>query len=302
MTAPRPREDHHARAASSAPSRQVGTTRHAWETTRTWRAGSAVPVRPQLAAALAVVSVIGLLAFTWPLLVDAASPLVGTPAGQTAAAPFVLAVVLGVSLVVTLVAISDGGLDVRAVALLGVLSAVGALIRPISAGTGGVETVFILLVLGGRVFGPGFGFLLGVGTLFASAVLTGGVGPWLPYQMLAAGWFGLGAGLLPGRERVRGPWELALLAGYGALASVSYGILLNLSSWPFLTGVGTGISFVAGAPVAENLGRFLTYSLVTSLPWDLTRALTTVIALAVVGHPVLVTLRRAAKRAVFVDQ
>ncbi len=271
-----------------------------WGTTRHWRAEAAVPLRPRLALALLAVSVVGLMAFAWPLFVDVDSLLVGSPAGQTAAAPFVLAIVLGVSLVVTLTAVSEGGLDVRAVALLGVLSAVGALIRPISAGTGGVETVFILLVLGGRVFGPGFGFLLGVGTLFASALLTGGVGPWLPYQMLAAGWVGLGAGLLPGRERVRGAGELALLAGYGAASSVAYGILLNLSSWPFLTGTGTGLSFTPGAPIAENLGRFFTYSIVTSLPWDLTRALTTVVGVAILGIPVLVTLRRATKRAVFV--
>ncbi len=58
--------------------------------------------------------------------------------------------------------VSDGGLDVRAVAMLGLLSAVGALVRRIGSGTGGVETVFVLLVLGGRVFGAGFGFLLGV--------------------------------------------------------------------------------------------------------------------------------------------
>lgn len=272
-----------------------------WGTLRTWRAEAAVPLRPRLASALVAVSLIGLLAFAWPLFVDAGSPLVDSPAGQTAAAPFVLAVVLGVSLVVTLVAVSDGGLDVRAVALLGVLSAVGALIRPISAGTGGVETVFILLVLGGRVFGPGFGFLLGVGTLFASALLTGGVGPWLPYQMLAAGWVGLGAGLLPGRDRLRGAGEIVLLAVGGGVFSVGYGVLMNLSSWPFLTGVGTGISFEAGAALGENLGRFLTYSIVTSLPWDVTRAFTTMVGVIVLGVPVLVTLRRAARRAVFVD-
>lgn len=272
-----------------------------WTTSRTWRAISAVPVSPRLALTLAAVSIIGILAFSWPLLVSVDSPLLGGPSQQSIWAPFVLGGVLAISLVVTLIAVSDGGLDVRAVALLGVLSAVGALIRPISAGTGGVETVFILLVLGGRVFGPGFGFLLGVGTLFSSALLTGGVGPWLPYQMLAAGWVGLGAGLLPGRERIRGWSELALLCAYGALASVAYGVIMNLSSWPFLTGVGTGISFTAGAPVAENLGRFLTYSIVTSLPWDLTRAVTTVIGVAVLGTPVLVTLRRAARRSVFVD-
>ena len=271
-----------------------------WGGHLTWRAGAAVPVGRRLAAVLVAVSVVGVLAFCWPLLIAPGSAL-----GQSATAPLILAVVLAASLVVTLVAVSDGGMDVRAVAMLGVLSAVGALLRPVAAGTGGVESVFVLLVLGARVFGPGFGFLLGVATMFASAMLTGGVGPWLPYQMLAAGWVGLGAGLLPdriGRRELRGIGELVLLAVYGAVAAVGYGLVMNLSYWPFLAGAGTGISFVAGGPLAENVPRFLTYSVVTSLPWDLARAVTTVVGVAVLGHVLLVTLRRAAKRAVFVEE
>ncbi|WP_147917818.1 ECF transporter S component [Ruania zhangjianzhongii] len=271
-----------------------------WAGDLTWRAGAAVPLGRRLAAVLAAVSLVGVLAFGWPLLIAPGSAL-----SQSTTAPLMLAVVLAVSLVVTLVAVSDGGMDVRAVAMLGVLAAVGALLRPVAAGTGGVESVFVLLVLGGRVFGPGFGFLLGVSTMFASALLTGGVGPWLPYQMLAAGWVGLGAGLLPdrlGRRELRGIGELVLLAAYGAVAAVGYGLVMNLSYWPFLAGAGTGISFVAGAPLVENVPRFLAYSVVTSLPWDLTRAVVTVIGVAVLGHVLLVTLRRAAKRAVFVEE
>ena len=276
------------------------TAQREWAGQVSWRAGAAVPLGSRLAIVLVAASLVGVLAFCWPLLIAPGSVLV-----QSTTAPLILAVVLAASLVVTLVAVSDGGMDVRAVAMLGVLSAVGALLRPVAAGTGGVESVFVLLVLGGRVFGPGFGFLLGVSTMFASALLTGGVGPWLPYQMLAAGWVGLGAGLLPariGRRDLRGLGELVLLAVYGAIAAVGYGLVMNLSSWPYLAGAGTGISFVAGAPLTENVPRFLTYSVVTSLPWDLTRAVTTVIGVAVLGHVLLVTLRRAAKRAVFVEE
>lgn len=272
-----------------------------WGSLRTWRADSAVPVGPRLTLALVTVSMLGLIAFAWPLFVSASSPLLGGPGNLTTVAPFVLAVVLAASLIVTLVAISDGGLDVRAVALLGILSAVGAIIRPLSAGTAGVETVFILLVLGGRVFGPGFGFLLGIGTLFTSALVTGGVGPWLPYQMLAAGWVGLGAGLLPRRTALRGAREIALLVAYGIVASLVYGIMMNLSSWPFIIGSGTSISFEAGAPASVNLAKFAGYFVVTSLPWDLTRALTTTIGVLAFGAPVLATLRRATRRAVFIS-
>ena len=75
-------------------------------------------------------------------------------------------------------------MDAKALAMLGVLTAVNAALRSLGAGLAGVELVFFLLVLAGRVFGPGFGFVLGCTSLFASALLTAGVGPWLPFQML----------------------------------------------------------------------------------------------------------------------
>ncbi len=252
---------------------------------------SAITLRPRSMLAVGLVSVAGLVAFGWPLLVTPGSGL-----AHSADAPLVFALVLPLLLAVVLAEISEGGLDVKAVAMLGVLSAVGAALRPLGAGTAGLETVFFLLVLGGRVFGPGFGFVQGAVTLFGSALITGGVGPWLPFQMLGAAWVGWGAGLLP---RARGRREVALLAGYGAVAGLAYGMLLNLSFWPFSTGQEGGLSFVPGAPLTENLHRFVVFSLATSLGWDLGRALTTAVLVAVTARPVLGALRRAARRAAF---
>ena len=251
----------------------------------------AIALRPRSTAALVLVSVAGLLGFLWPLFATAGSRL-----GQNADAPLVFALLLPLLMVVVLFEISEGGLDVKAVAMLGVLSAVGAALRPLGAGTAGLETVFFLLVLGGRVFGPAFGFVLGSTTLFASALVTGGVGPWLPYQMLGAAWVGLGAGLLP---RVPRRWELLLLAVYGAVAGLLYGVALNFSFWPFASGLASDLSFVAGAPPWENLRRFGLFSLATSVWWDLGRAVTNVVLIAVTGRAVLGTLRRASRRAAF---
>jgi energy-coupling factor transport system substrate-specific component len=251
----------------------------------------AVRLRPRSTAAVALVGLAGVVAFCWPLVVSPGSGL-----AHGGDAPLVFALVLPLLLAVVLAEISEGGMDVKAVAMLGVLSAIGAALRPLGAGTAGLETVFFLLVLGGRVFGAGFGFVLGAVTLLASALVTGGVGPWLPFQMLGAAWVGWGAGLLPD---VRGRREIAMLAGYGALAGLAYGVLLNLSFWPFATGLGSEVSFVPGAPVTENLHRFLVFGLATSLGWDLGRALTTAALVAVTGRPVLGALRRAARRAAF---
>ena len=251
----------------------------------------AIALRPRSTAALALVSVAGVLAFLWPLFATAGSRL-----GQNADAPLVFALLLPLLMAVVLFEISEGGLDVKAVAMLGVLSAVGAALRPLGAGTAGLETVFFLLVLGGRVFGPAFGFVLGSTTLFASALITGGVGPWLPYQMLGAAWVGLGAGLLP---KVAPRWELLLLAAYGAVAGLLYGAALNFSFWPFASGLDSDLSFVAGAPPWENLRRFGVFSLATSVWWDLGRAVTNVVLIVVTGRAVLGTLRRASRRAAF---
>lgn len=252
-----------------------------------------VGVRPRAVLTLLFSAAIGIAAFCWPLLV---TPDAGIAHGGDA--PWVFALLLLLVLAVVLAELSEGGMDAKAIAMLGVLSALGAAIRPLGAGTAGIETVFFLMVLGGRVFGPGFGFVLGNTTLFASALLTGGIGPWLPYQMLGAAWVALGAGLLP---KVRGKAELVLLAGYGSVAALVYGLLLNLSFWPYALGTGTALSFEPGAPLADNLVRLVAFSFATSLGWDIGRAITTAVLVLATGPVLLRTLRRAARRAAFIE-
>ncbi|MDT9591802.1 ECF transporter S component [Nocardioides zeae] len=257
--------------------------------------GVAVPLGRRSALVLGAASVAGLMMLLWPLLVQAED-------GARVQPPFLFLALLPVVLAVVLAEMSEGGLDSRALAILGVLVAINAVLRGMGAGVAGLELVFFLLILGGRVFGAGFGFVLGCLSLFAGALLTAGVGPWLPYQMLVSAWVGMGAGLLP--RRVVGRWEVAMLAAYGVLAAYAYGLLLNLQGWPYLLGIGIpgvdgqGLMFVPGDPLLDNLGRFLVYTLVTSTTsWDTGRAITTCLALVVLGPAVLVTLRRAARRA-----
>jgi energy-coupling factor transport system substrate-specific component len=180
--------------------------------------------------------------------------------------------------------------------MLGVLSAIGAALRPLGAGTAGIELVFFLLVLGGRVFGPGFGFALGCTTLFASALITGGVGPWMPYQMFGCAFVGLVAGLLPPASGRR---EVLMLAAYGALAGYLFGFMLNLSFWPFTVDPHSTLAYLPGASLAVNVHRYLIFDATTSLGWDTGRAVTNFVCILVVGPAVLATLRRAARRAAF---
>ena len=80
---------------------------------------------------------------------------------------------------------------------------------------------------------------------------------------------------------------------------IAAGLLLNLSFWPFTTGLSGELSFVAGAPLLDNLHRFLVFTLATSLGWDIMRAVTTAVLILVTGRAVLGALRRAARRAAF---
>lgn len=255
-----------------------------------WRA---IPLGGHTSLALTLASGVGVLAFTWPLLTGRGSVL-----EHNASAPIVLGLVLLGVVSVVLIALGEGGIDAKSIAMLGLLAAVGAVLRPLSAGSAGIELVFLFIVLGGRVFGAGFGFALGSVTLFASALLTGGLGPWLPFQMLAASWIGMGAGLLP--QRARGRLEIAMVATYAAAAGLLYGQAMNLSFWPFTLGQDTAISFIAGAPLAENLHRFALYSVSTSLGWDLVRAAVLAVGVSILGRRTLDALRRTARMAAFV--
>lgn len=251
---------------------------------------TAVRIPYRTVGTLAMASFLGLVAFVWPFVVAPGK------FGSSYTPPLMFGVLLVLVLAVVLAEIADGGIDAKALAMLGVLSAVIAAVRPIGAGTGGVETVFFLLVLAGRVFGGGFGFALGCTSLFASALLTGGVGPWLPYQMFGCAWVGLIAGLLP---PVRGRLEVLLLATYGALSGYLFGFLVNLSFWPFALDPTSSIAYLPGASFVTQLHRYLVFDATTSLGWDTGRAITNFVLVVVTGPAVLATLRRAARRAAF---
>ncbi len=254
-----------------------------------------IGLRFRSAVLLAAVSGLGVLAFVWPLVV--------APDGATSAemahatdAPWIFMLLLPLLMAVILAELVDGVIDAKAIAIMGVLVAVGSALRLPSTGVAGFELVFFLLIPAGRVFGRGFGFVLGALTLFASALMTGGVGPWLPFQMFAAAWVGFFAGCLP---PARGRREIALLAAYGAVAGLAYGLAMNLWFWPFGAPTGSDLSYVAGAGIGENLGRFWVFHLATSLGWDLPRAATNVVLIVVFGPAVLAALRRVSRRAAF---
>jgi hypothetical protein len=258
--------------------------------------------------ALTIGSLVALAGFTWPLLASA------VPSDAQAATPIVAMALVPAMIVALALALDREMHSAKAVALLGVLAAIGAGIRIAGAGVGGIEAVFILLILAGRAYGARFGFLLGLLTIAVSSLLWGGLGPWTAFQMFGCAWVAAGAGLLPritprlgagadaggaataaARAAKRAArLEIAMLAGYGVVAAYVFGLLMNIWFWPFAVGTGTGISYEAGAPIGTNLASFALYSLVSStLTWDTVRAVTTLVGILLLGPAVLAALRRA---------
>jgi energy-coupling factor transport system substrate-specific component len=242
-------------------------------------------------AVLAAICLLGLAAFLYPFFLSGRLP-GGDNAAHAAAAPLIFAVLGPALLALLLAELSGGRLSARSIAVLGVLTALVAVLR-LPAGPGDAPTFFFLIIVAGYVYGPGFGFLLGALGLFVSALLTGGVGPWMPFQMLVSGWMGLCAGLLAplGRRLRPGSWaELGLLAAYGYLWGLLFGALMNLWFWPFSP--PGQLSWAPGMGLGETLRRYGAFYLLTSFAWDSLRAIGNAALIAALGRPVLKELRR----------
>lgn len=243
-------------------------------------------------AVYTAMTVLGAAAFLWPFFVPP-DVLPSTAHGMDA--PLVAAGVAGLVVVALVVELRQGRMNGATVALLGVLSASAGLLRFLDL-PGGGSGIFFLVVLAGAAFGPRFGLLLGLTAMALSAVLTGGIGPWLPFQMLALGWMGAGAGFL-GRLTERGPriLEVAVLALYGWVWGFAYGAILNLWFWPFAVDGGP-LSYLPGAPLTDTVARYWSFYAVTSLPWDAAGALTNAVLIVATGKALLPSMRRFADR------
>jgi energy-coupling factor transport system substrate-specific component len=233
-----------------------------------------------------VVSLAGLGLFLWPFLGGA------IPADAPA-----YAIAGGVTIALVLVEVGTRQLDTRRLALLAALAAIDAALRlALVIGIGGFSPIFFLVLCAGFTFGPSYGFLAGSFSLLVSALVTGGVGPWLPYEMLAAGWVGVAAGLIGGTvgRRLRpGGWgAVFLLAAVAVVTGYLYGALTDIQTWT--TGFrGTpDLGWAPGMSPLVTLQHFLRFYLATSLVWDTFRAVGDTLMVLILGRPVLAALER----------
>ena len=236
-----------------------------------------------------------LLAVSAAGLVIFALPFTGLEAGGYLP---LLAVTVAAVLVFGALETATRSLDNRRLALLAALAAIDAGLRlSLVSGIAGFSPVFFLVLCAGYVFGPSFGFLAGTTCLLASAVATGGIGPWLPYEMFAAGWVGAAAGLVrPRHERTPGWRDLARLAVVGLILGFAYGAATDIWDWAgFYRGV-PDLGWTPGISPATALVRFAHFYAVTSLGWDSFRAAGNVIMVVLLGPAILAALARFRER------
>jgi len=252
-----------------------------------------------------VTTSMGLILFIYPFLFPAITQKSTLGQARLTEMPLFLTLLLALCLVVLLYEVQGQAVDTKLIALLGILVAINSALRFMEIaipGPAGFSPIFFLIILTGYVFGGRFGFLLGVLTIFVSAIVTGGVGPWLPSQMFAAGWVGMSAPIcrplankLDGEGKIS---EVIVLAIFGALWGFGYGVIMNLWTWPFIAGPAdqywqTGISWI------ETLQRYGAYYLITSLAWDFIRAAGNFLLILLLGAPTLIALRRFKRRFTF---
>ncbi len=261
-------------------------------------------------------ALIGVFIFLYPFLSGAVAQQQVDAGAQNAgsiSSPFALALIIALCLAALAIETQGQVMSAKLIALLGVLIAINSVLRLADTafpGPGGFTPIFLLIILSGYVFGARFGFLMGALSLLVSALVTAGIGPWLPYQMFTAGWTGMSAGWLRNAQswiagsrslRAQDTYsrrELAGLIGFGALWGFLYGAIMNLWFWPFQAG-SPEQSWQAGLSAGDTVQRYLVFYGATSLLWDLFRAAGNVILLALFGIPTLKALQRFKRRFLF---
>ena len=241
---------------------------------------------------IGVVSLVGIVLFSWPFLGS------GLPA-STPAWTLTIACVVGLLLV-------EAGmrqLDSRAVALLAAIAAIDTALRlAVIEGIGGFSPIYFLVLCAGYVFGSSFGFLAGALSILVSALAGGGMGPWVPYQVFAVGWVGVAAGWA-GRwtrgSRVPDWRDVVVLAGVGGVMGWVVGALLDITDWiPVYRGNPT-LGWQPGMDPATSLIHFGRFYLLTSLAYDTFRAVGNVLMVVALGAPVMAALARLRVRLTF---
>jgi energy-coupling factor transport system substrate-specific component len=163
----------------------------------------------------------------------------------------------------------------RVLALVATLAAMAALGRVAFAALPNVKPTTDIVLIAGYTLGGAPGFMVGAVAALASNLFFG-QGPWTPWQMAgwgAVGLFGAALARLAGRDLGRVP-----LAAACAVASLGFGVVMNLSMWVTYSG--------------DHTGRQLAAYSASSLPFDLAHAGGSIVFCLAFGPALVRALRR----------
>lgn len=259
-----------------------------------WRQRRARPGESVAAILIfAALNAVGLIAYFHPFVFAGATDPDSRWFTHATDGPIVFAAVAALCLALIVANLGEGALNSRSLAALGVLSALAAVLRAVTL-PAGASLYFFLIIVGGYAFGPRLGFLLGVFSFFLGSVVTGGFGPWLPFQLFAAGWVGMSMGaarLVAGGDGPDLRRDAVLIVAGGVFWGFAYGFITNLWFWPFVVS-GPDVAYQPGLGVVETVRRYWNFYLFTSLGWDLLRAGANAVVLILLARPLLRAMLR----------
>lgn len=250
----------------------------------------------------ALITMVGIAGFFYPFFISVRQRSETFGFGHRGDAPFFFLILVTLVLVVILSDLTTKRINTRVMAILGVTIAINVALRFIPLPLG-ASLIWILIIISGYVFGASFGFLAGALTILVSAFFSGGFGPWVPFQMFAAGWIGAGAALIPIVEKRLGIFkkpkgnigQKILLSFFGIIAGYLFGALMNLWFWPYIAGEGQTF-YQTGSSFAKTVKSYSLFYLATSFIWDSTRALSNLLLILVIGVPLIKIYDRFKRR------
>lgn len=244
---------------------------------------------------IGLASLVGLLAFAYPFLASDLAQTASRSDAHAQDAPLMMIALVVLCLASVLTTLGSGEMNTKTVAILGVLTAVNAVLRAVP-GPAGFAAVFVLPILCGYIYGSTFGFLLGALSILVSALIGAGVGPWLPYQMLSTGWIGLTSAWLPKvGQGTRA--EVVLLGLWGLAWGLFFGALMNIWFWPYVYQAQQAeMYWQPSMGLVQTLKHYAVFYAVTSFWWDLGRAGGNALLIWLFGAALLKLLRRFQRR------
>lgn len=178
-------------------------------------------------------------------------------------------------------------ISIRSFALIAIFISAAVALRPLGLGVAGLEPIWVAIIIAGYTLGVSAGFLVGGLSLILSALVTGGVGPWLGNQMVLAALIGAGAGLI-GRINT----QRLFITIYAFIATYLFGWFMNLWFWPTFSNLQTSIAFDPTSTFLERVGAWVRFSLLTSSGFDIPRAVLSATLVWLVARRLQATVTR----------